>query len=254
MSAQPYGLDQPQPIGPYLNSVFPPKAPSASASWNVEVAFTNVSFDQPMFLLPYPGTNRLVMLHKPGLVSTFPNRRGVAQAEVVPFLDISSRTFSVSDCGLTGMAFHPQFGQAGSTNRGYIYITYKWRPASVGTSYPDYAYWRLSRFTVPDGQIAADPNSEVVMVQQFDRQEFHDAGCLMFDPDGFLYFSIGDEGGANDEFNSTQTLTERLLSGIFRIDVNRNPSLSHAIRRQPFHHPAMPAGWPAHTWVSAFSR
>jgi len=133
LSAQPYGLDQPQPIGPYLNSVFPPKAPSASASWNVEVAFTNVSFDQPMFLLPYPGTNRLVMLHKPGLVSTFPNRRGVAQAEVVPFLDISSRTFSVSDCGLTGMAFHPQFGQAGSTNRGYIYITYKWRPASVGS-------------------------------------------------------------------------------------------------------------------------
>jgi glucose/arabinose dehydrogenase len=242
--AQPYGLDQPQPIGPYLNGIFPPVAPSASATWNVEIAFTNVAFDQPIFMLPYPGTNRLVMLHKPGYIDTFPSRRDALQSEVTPFLDISSRTFTVSDSGLTGMAFHPQFGQPGSTNRGFVYITYKWRPASVGTSFPDYAYWRLSRFTVPDGQIAADPNSEVVMIEQFDQQEWHDAGCLMFGADGFLYFSIGDEGGANDQYNATQTLSDRLLSGIFRIDVNQNPSLSHAIRKQPFHHPALPSGWP----------
>src|SRR5690242_13972147 len=83
--AQPYGLDQPQPIGPYLNNVFPPTAPSSSASWNVEIAFTNAIFDQPMFLLPYPGTNRLVILYKPGNISTFPNRRDVQQSEILPF-------------------------------------------------------------------------------------------------------------------------------------------------------------------------
>ena len=242
--AQPYGLDQPQAVGPYFNYVFPSSAPSASASWSVEIAFTNVVFDQPIFMLPYPGTNRLVMLHKPGRVTTFPNRRDALPGEILPFLDISSRTFTLSDCGLTGMAFHPQFGQLGSTNRGFIYITYKWRPGSVGTAFPEYAYWRLSRFTVPDGQMTADPNSELVLVQTFDRQMFHDAGCLLFGPEGFLYFSVGDEGGANDQFNSTQTINERLMSGIFRIDVNQNPVLSHPIRRQPFHHPATPAGWP----------
>jgi len=241
--AQPYGLDQPQPVGPYLNNIFPTTAPSSSASWNVEIAFTNATFDQPMFLLPYPGTNRLVILHKPGRISTFPNRRDVQQAEILPFLDISARTFTVSDSGLTGMAFHPEFGQPGSTNRGFIYLTYKWRPTGLGGN-SEYAYWRLSRFTVPDGQLAADANSELVLVQTFDRQMFHDAGCLMFGADGFLYFSVGDEGGANDQYNSTQTITERLLSGIFRIDVNQNPTLSHPIRRQPFHHPATPAGWP----------
>jgi len=243
-TAQPYGLDQPQAIGPYLNNIFPPTAPASSASWNVEIAFTNVTFDQLMFMLPYPGTNRLVMLYKPGRIATFPNRRDVQPSEILPFLDISARTFTVSDSGLTGMAFHPEFGQPGSTNRGYIYITYKWRPNPDNGANSEYAYWRLSRFTVPDGQMTADPNSEVVMVQTFDRQMFHDAGCLMFGPDGFLYFSVGDEGGANDEFNSTQTISERLMSGIFRIDVNQNPSLSHAIRRQPFHHPGTPAGWP----------
>src|SRR6476646_7663552 len=107
--AQPYGLDQPQPIGPYLNNAFPPVAPSASASWNVEIAFTNISIDQPMFMLPYPGTNRLVILRKPGVIATFPNRRDVTQPEITPFLDISGRVFTTSDCGLTGMAFHPQF-------------------------------------------------------------------------------------------------------------------------------------------------
>jgi hypothetical protein len=80
--AQPYGLDYPQAVGPYLNNVFPTTAPSASASWNVDIAFTNTSIDQPMFMLPYPGTNRLVILRKPGVIATFPNRPDVAQAPV----------------------------------------------------------------------------------------------------------------------------------------------------------------------------
>ncbi len=233
LCAQPYGLDQPQPIGAYLNNVFPHTAPSSSASWNTEVAFTNINFDQPIFMLPYPGTNRLVMVHKTGRITTFPNRRNVLPAEEVPFLDISSRTFTVSDSGMTGCAFHPEFGQAGSTNRGFFYITYKWRPTGLGGS-GDFAYIRLSRFTVPDGQTVADPNSEVILMQQFDQQEFHDAGCLMFGADGYLYFSIGDEGGANDEYHVTQILNQRLMSGVFRIDVNQNPAASHAIRRQRF--------------------
>ncbi|HEX7652094.1 MAG TPA: PQQ-dependent sugar dehydrogenase, partial [Verrucomicrobiae bacterium] len=242
--AQPYGLDQRPPMGPYLNGVFPSLAPSTTASFYTEVAFTNIIFDQPIFLLPYPGTNRLVMVHKNGRITTFPNRRNVQPAEEVPFLDISSQTFTTSDSGLTGCVFHPEFGQPGSPNRGYFYITYKWRPPTAGTANPDFAYIRLSRFTVPDGQTVADPASEVVLVENFDRQEFHDAGCLLFGPEGYLYFSIGDEGGANDEYNVTQIINERLHSGVFRIDVNQNAVTSHPIRRQPFHHPAMPAGWP----------
>jgi glucose/arabinose dehydrogenase len=242
-SAQPYGLDNPTPIGPYLNGVFPPTAPSASSSWHVEVAFTNVTFDQPIFMTPYPGTNRLVMVHKPGQVSSFPNRRDVTAPEILPFLDVSANTFTVSDSGLTGLAFHPEFGQPGSTNRGFVYITYKWRPVDLVAN-GDYAYIRLSRFTVPDGQMAVDPTSELILMQQLDLQEWHDAGCLVFGQDGYLYFSIGDEGGANDEYNVTQVLDQRLMSGIFRVDVDQKPVRSHPIRRQPFHHPATPVGWP----------
>ena len=71
--------------------------------------------------------------------------------------------------------------------------------------------------------LAADPNSEVVMLEQFDQQEWHDSGCLMFGQDGYLYFGVGDEGGANDQYNVTQVMNQRLMSGVFRIDVNQNP-------------------------------
>jgi uncharacterized repeat protein (TIGR03806 family) len=240
--AQPYGLTAPQPVGPYLNGVFPSNAPNVSASWTTEIAFTNLTIDQPMFLMPYPGTNRLVVVRKPGQIVLFENRKSVSNAEVQVFLDIQPRVYINSDSGMTGIAFHPEFGQPGSTNRGYVYVTYKWRPPGTGNS--EYAYWRLSRFTVPDGQMAATTNSEVVMIQQLDRQMWHDAGSLFFGQDGFLYFSVGDEGGSNDQYNDTQHMDDRLFSGVFRIDVNQNPTTSHPIRRQPTRHVDTPATWP----------
>jgi uncharacterized repeat protein (TIGR03806 family) len=244
MQAQPYGLDNATAVGPYLNNVFPHSAPNSTAKWDVEVAYTNMVFDQPMYMTPYPRTNWQVLVEKPGIIYMFPNRRDMVTNDMRVFLDIRSRLYTVSDSGMTGIAFHPEFGQPGSTNRGFVYVTYKWRPNPDLGANGDYAYIRLSRFTVPDGQMAADPNSEMILLQQLDLQMWHDAGCLMFGQDGFLYFSIGDEGGANDQYNVTQVINERLMSGIFRIDVNKNASLSHPIRRQPFHHPSTPTGWP----------
>jgi glucose/arabinose dehydrogenase len=242
---QPYGLTNAVPVGGFLNGVLPPAAPNSGATFDVEVAYTNLSpFNLPIYMTAHPLTNAMVLIEKNGRIRLFPNRRDVTDAEVTTMLDLSSKVFNVSDSGMTGIAFHPQFGQAGSTNRGFVYITYKWRPNPAGGANADYSFWRLSRFNVPDGQMAIDPTSELVMVQQFDQQEFHDAGCMMFGPEGFLYFSCGDEGGADDQYHASQKVNERLMSGIFRIDVNMNPATSHAIRRQPFQHPAQPATWP----------
>ena len=244
LPAQPYGLTNGAAFTAYLSGKLPTTAPNPSASYDVTVAYTNLTFNLPLYLTAYPGTNYMVLIEKGGVIRIFPNRPDAATSEVKVFLDISSRVFTTSDCGMTGIAFHPQFGQAGSTNRGFVYITYKWRPSPDLGANTDFSYYRLSRFNVPDGQTMADPNSEVILLQQFDQQEFHDAGCLMFGADGYLYFSIGDEGGANDEYHVTQIMDQRLMSGVFRIDVNQNPTTSHTIRRQPFHHPNLPAGWP----------
>ncbi len=242
--AQPYGLTNATPFGAYLNGALPPSSPNANATYDVTIAYTNLIFSQPLYLAQYPGRNYLVIVEKAGVIRVFPNRPNALASEIKVFLDIHSQVFNVSDSGMTCIVFHPEFGQAGSTNRGYVYVTYKWRPNPDLGANPDFAYYRLSRFTVPDGTMAADPNSELVLLQQFDQQMWHDSGCLMFGLDGYLYFGVGDEGGANDQYNVTQTLDQRLMSGVFRIDVNKNPTTSHPIRRQPFHHPNTPSGWP----------
>ena len=60
-----------------------------------------------------------------------------------------------------------------------------------------------------------------------------------------IYISpCGDEGGVDDQYHASQKLNERLMSGIFRVDVNMNPATSHPTRRQPFQHPAQPPTWP----------
>lgn len=242
--AQPYGLSSGTAIGSYLNSSLPTTAPNVSATYDVTVAYTNLVFNLPLYLTTCPGTNLMVLIEKNGTIRTFPNRPNAANAEVKTFLDISSRVYNSSDSGMTAIVFHPEFGVPGSTNRGYVYVTYKWRPNPDLGANAAFAYYRLSRFTVPDGTMVADTNSEVVMLQQFDQQEWHDSGNLMFGQDGYLYFGVGDEGGANDQYNVTQVINERLMSGIFRVDVNKNQTNSHPIIRQPFHHPNLPVGWP----------
>src|SRR5262249_29174701 len=58
-----------------------------------------------------------------------------------------------------------------------------------------------------------------------------------FGPDGYLYMSVGDEGGGNDAQNNSQRIDKDVYSGILRLDVDQRPdSLS------PNPHPAIHAG------------
>jgi uncharacterized repeat protein (TIGR03806 family) len=234
-----YGLDAPKAIGAYLDGKFPPQAPGASGGWVVQRVYPNIAANLPTFCGVYPGTNKLLIVEKDGRILKFENNQASNTTEV--FLDIRSRVYSNSDSGMTYFAFHPEFGQPGSPNRGYVYITYKYSPSGDSG---DYGYWRLSRFTVHDGQTVADPDSEQILISQFDLQQWHDSGCLLFGTDGFLYVGIGDEGGANDQYNDTQKINDRLFSGVLRIDVNQDETKSHPIRRHPLHRAEMPAGWP----------
>ena len=232
--AQVYGLDSRDVIGTFLNNKMPPVA-GPTGDWTVTVAFPNLTFEDAVFLTAEPGTNRLYVCGHQGLIWFFQNDVNVSSKTV--FLDIRSRTQGYESCGLLGMAFHPEFHQAGSTNRGYVYVYYSYsanplpgpNPPPVDTP----TYDRLSRFTVPDGSLVADPNSELVLVNQYDRHIWHDGGSVFFGDDGFLYFANGDEGGVSDPNNTAQKLNGGLFSGVFRIDVNRDPAKSHPIRRQP---------------------
>ena len=239
------GLDTPVAVGKYFNSVFPPSAPGGAGGWQAVNAFPSLQFIDPVKVVAQPKSNRLHVLGKDGFVWSFENNASTTVKTNV--LDIRSRVQSTDNAGLVGIAFHPEFGMTGSPRRGYVYLFYyyspqpKYLPAldtnSDGIVQGDetlrHTALRLSRFTFPDGSLTIDPASELVLLQQYDRQAWHNGGSLCFGNDGFLYFAIGDEGLDSDYYRSMQKFTGRLWGGVFRIDVDMNPARSHPIRRQP---------------------
>ena len=250
LPGQPYGLDSRSPIGPGLNYALPviPPGSVTSGGWTTVVAFTNLVFDDPITLVPEPRANRLYVCQREGTIHFFDNHPGASNKTL--FLDIRARTQGFDDCGLLGLVFHPEFRLAGSTNRNFVYIYYNYTPDPFipgGNKRPPpntKSYNRLSRFTVPDGSLVADPNSEFVLINQYDRHLWHNGGSMFFGQDGFLYLINGDEGGADDNYNNTQKINSGLFSGVLRLDVDQDPARSHPIRRQPLSVEAPPAGWP----------
>lgn len=148
-----------------------------------------------------------------------------------PFLDLRDRMIDLNpgfdERGLLGLAFHPDYATNG---RFYVYYS---RPLSAGAP----AGWnhtsRISEFRVSSDPLMADAASERTILEVDQPQFNHNAGTLAFGGDGFLYISLGDGGGADDNrlghvedwyaFNdggNGQDITDNLLGSILRIDVD----------------------------------
>lgn len=225
------GIDQPTPIGPYLNGAFPSESPTGNNdSWVVENAFPNLTFADPVALLEVPDLPSYYVVTKPGVIYQIDNNENAAVKQ--PVLDIRQRVDTEEDAGMLNAVLHPEFGQAGSPNRGYIYVMYRYHP-NGNVPGCNYGFIRLSRFTRPDGATSFDPNSEFVLVQVFDKLCQHHGSGMFFDEQGYFYFTIGDgaEENGTKEYRTAQKRDGRLLSGLFRIDLDKDPSRSHPIRR-----------------------
>ena len=249
IKAQGFGIDTAEAIGPYLDNVLPQQQPGPTGSWQAVSAFPNLTITfgggypfEPVYITQAPRSNNMYVCDKKGKIWFFDRDPAVSSASL--FLDISAQTFITRNAGLGTMAFHPDFGFPDSPNRGYVYMHYFWSPESTqvgpanqvgdgGDELPNPGYWRLSRFTVQDGQTVADPSSELILMQQFDAHHWHNGGSVFFDNDGFLYITSGDIGGDENYYGAGQSLTQGLLGGLLRIDVDKVASRSHPIRRQP---------------------
>lgn len=72
-SAQSYGLTARPNVGPYLDGVMPVQPPAIGTNWSAVVAFPNLTFLNPLGILPLPGTNKLVVWGREGYVWSFDN-------------------------------------------------------------------------------------------------------------------------------------------------------------------------------------
>lgn len=209
--AQPFGLSnrlanttlampqQPQTFGFALQGAFP-------------VMFTN-----PIAVTSPPGeTNRLFIVERAGRVVAITNLAAPDRTVVLDLNTLSNKVATDSECGLLGMAFHPNF----SSNR-YFFLFYTHTNMTTSSTG---RHQRIVRFQMSDtNNNFVDITNEVALVSQFDQAGNHNGGDLHFGPDGYLYASFGDEGNQADTLNNSQTIRKDFFSGIIRIDVDKKP-------------------------------
>jgi len=227
----PAAAQTPKPKKP--QPVAPPLPPTAYA---LEDAFGGMRFSQPLAIVSAPGeTHRLFVVEKTGCIHVV-NHLDQPMPEKNIFLDLIERPDGKLDdkgeCGVLGLAFHPDHAR-----NGQFFVAYSIRINGV-------LHQRISRFqAVAGAPEEVDTFSEQPLITQRDPAGNHNGGDLHFGPDGYLYISVGDGGGANDLFNTGRFINKDFHAAILRIDVDRKPG-----SLPPNPHPAIAhdAGGQAH--------
>jgi glucose/arabinose dehydrogenase len=161
-------------------------------------------FQRPVLVTAPPGDpHRLFVVEQAGIVRELLD----GQPRPGPFLDIADRVGEVSERGLLSIAFAPDYAASG---RFYVYYTDR-----VGNGNVNVVEYRRSAV---DPEIA-DPSSARPVLEVVKPYENHNAGMMMFGPDGYLYIAVGDgdSGVVNPPGAFAQTLDD-LLGNILRID------------------------------------
>jgi len=154
------------------------------------------------------GSGRLFIVLQDGRIVIYEG----GQVLSTPFLDIGDRVRCCGERGLLGLAFHPQYEK-----NGYFFVNYTDRVRAATN---------IARFQVSaENPNAADPDSEVHLLEQTQPFSNHNGGAIEFGPDGYLYIGFGDGGGPGDSLNFGQTLTT-FLGKILRIDVDNGDPYS----------------------------
>jgi glucose/arabinose dehydrogenase len=161
------------------------------------------NFDRPVDIA-HCGDSRLFVVEQQGFIWIL-DSTGAKSAQ--RFLDIDARVNSNgSERGLLGLAFHPNYAQ-----NGYFYVNYTRGDGDT----------RVSRFSVNSANPnAADPSSEVIVLEFDQPFSNHNGGGIKFGPDGYLYIGTGDGGSGGDPLDAGQT-RNTLLGKFLRIDVDK---------------------------------
>ncbi len=179
-------------------------SPDPAPPYRVEPAFPKLKFDSPVVVTAAKGVARLFVAEVNGKVYSFPNRPDSDRADLA--IDLPAVIPKASN--IFGMAFHPNFAK---NRRVYLCYTLK-GGGPEGT--------RVSSFRV----VGDDPpriarETETPLLTW--KAGGHNAGCLAFGGDGYLYIGAGDTADPTppDPLGTGQMIGD-IPSSILRIDVD----------------------------------
>ncbi|MCU0671891.1 MAG: PQQ-dependent sugar dehydrogenase [Myxococcota bacterium] len=185
--------------------VAPPR-PTGGARLRLEPVFESVRPSRAVAMIELvPGT--FLLAEQEGRLSRFDRAGGPPRS----FADLRDRVDATEyEAGLLGVAPHPDFAR----NR-RLFVSYTARVGGQLTS-------RVSRFEVTPTLDGLRGGSERVVIEIPQPAANHNGGHIAFGPDGYLYLGLGDGGGANDPFRTSQD-PGSLLGKILRLDVDVEP-------------------------------
>lgn len=194
--------------------IAPPPPVTAVPAPAVHLApmFDGETFARPVDAQQAPGDpDTWFVVEQAGTIWRLAPRRGGEGWVRRVFLDVTERVSRRhNEEGLLGLAFSPHFGTEGHPHERAFYVNYSARPGDRRSV--------LSRFFAGGRRVPADPGAEEVLLEVPQPYGNHNGGGLVFGPDGFLYWSLGDGGAANDPHDHGQN-AGTLLGTILRLDV-----------------------------------
>lgn len=160
--------------------------------------------DRPTALVSVPGQpDRMLVVEQPGRVRIADN----GQLQPGLFLSLVGQVSLTSEQGLLDLVLHPGFAANGR----------------CFATYTDLAWNLILEEFQADPQGAVLPGSARRLLTIPKPFVQHNAGKLLFAPDGRLWMATGDGGNAFDPFGNAQNLGS-LLGKILRIDVDAAPT------------------------------
>jgi len=190
---------------------------ASAQTYCLQNTWSSLQFSSPIDIqIPPDGSKRLYVVEQGGRIRHFEDT--ITATTSTLFLDISGRITDGGEMGLLGLAFHPNYAA-----NGYFYVNY----TRGGGANRQTVIARFSRSEA--NPLLADPASELILLTFSQPYPNHNAGCLLFGDDGYLYIPTGDGGSGGDPQNFAQN-RQSLLGKMLRIDVdNTSPGLNYSI-------------------------
>jgi glucose/arabinose dehydrogenase len=148
------------------------------------------------------GSGRLFVVQVSGLIRIIDGKAVLSK----PFLDVNKKLrMSVGGQGLLGLVFHPDYAK-----NGFFYINY----VNVD-GWPVLVRYQVSS----NDPNVANPFTERILLTVAHPGGWNFGGQLAFGPDGYLYYSTGDDF-TGKTINNAQNM-QSFQGAIIRLDVNK---------------------------------